>query len=232
LGEAIEKTQMVYTKDYQNELPREVLADHMGYASLNGKSLSVLAAMLQYGLLEGRGDHTRVSDLALQIIAHPSGTSERRKAIALAAKEPDLFRELLERFPQGASDSALRSYLLTQKFIPTGAEAVIRAFRETEAFLEAEGVGIDVPASDSAEVLDRENLLEDVGILEIPENLPAVVSEKLDIPSTEAMPQIILDEQGLRVVSGRISSAKQLERLIKLLQANAFVLDELKSDGE
>jgi len=145
LKEAIEKATAVYSEDYQNPIPRAVAAAHMGYQSLNGKSLGVLSAVLKYGLLEGRGDDTKVSDLAVTIIAHPPGSSERVNALKEAASRPELFAELDARFQGGkASDQALRSYLLTQKFIPTAADAVIRSYRETKQILDTESSGFNV----------------------------------------------------------------------------------------
>ncbi len=142
LKEAVDKVQMVYNKDYQNALPRKVAAEHMGYASLNGKSLGVLSALIKYGLLEGRGDDTRVSDLAVSIIAHPRGSPERFGALATAAGAPELFAELDARFSHGkASDQAIRAYLLTQKFIPAAADTVVRAYRETKQLVDGESKG-------------------------------------------------------------------------------------------
>src|SRR2546422_742823 len=109
LKEAVEKATAVYNNDYQNPIPRAVAASHMGYQSLNGKSLGVLSAVLKYGLLEGRGDETRVSDLAVEVIAHPPGSAERAAALKDAASRPELFSELDARFQGGrASDQALR----------------------------------------------------------------------------------------------------------------------------
>lgn len=145
LKEAIEKVETVYRNDYQNQVPRAVVASHMGYASLNGKSLGVLAALAKFGLLEGRGDQTRVSDLALRIIAHASGEAERASAIKEAATRPELFVELDKRYPGGGgSDAAIRSYLLTQKFIPQAADNVIRSYRETKSLVEAEAGAYEV----------------------------------------------------------------------------------------
>jgi hypothetical protein len=145
LKEAVEKVTAIYSRDYQNPIPRAVAATHMGYQSLNGKSLGVLSALLKYGLLEGRGDETKVSDLAVSIIAHPSGTPQRADSLASAAGLPELFGELDARFQNGkASDQALRSYLLTQKFIPLAADSAIRSYRETKQLVDAESAGYDV----------------------------------------------------------------------------------------
>jgi hypothetical protein len=146
LKEAIDRVKLVYEKDYQNQLPKKVIAEHMGYKGLSGTSLTVLAALSKYGLLEGRGDETRVSDLALAIIAHPTGAPERIEALRKAALSPELFSELDEKFPNGkASDSAIRSYLLTEKFIPEAADTAIRSYRETKQLVEAESVGYAPP---------------------------------------------------------------------------------------
>jgi hypothetical protein len=152
LKEAVDKVRQVYDSDYQNLLPRPVVAQHMGYQSLNGKSLGVLAALAKYGLLEGRGDNTRVSDLAVTIIAHPPGARERVAALREAATKPELFGELEGRFPGGkASDQAIRSYLLTQKFIPSAADAAIRAYRDTKSFVDGESAGYSDHAAQEQE---------------------------------------------------------------------------------
>lgn len=139
LGEAINKAKQVYGKDYQNKLSKAVIAEHMGYKSLSGTSLPILASLSKYGLLEGRGDETHISDLALAIIAHERGTPERGAAIKTAAASPELFSELDRQFPNGkASDAALRSYLLNRKFIPSAADTAIRSYRETKELVNAE----------------------------------------------------------------------------------------------
>jgi len=141
LSEAIDKVTLVYKKDYQNKIPRAVLAEHMGYNSLNGKSLGVLSAVSKYGLLEGRGNENWVSDLALQIIAHESHSPERSQAIREAAFMPELFAQIQQRFPAGASEAALRSFLLTQKFIPQAADIAAKSYRETIQLVSAETAG-------------------------------------------------------------------------------------------
>lgn len=142
LKEAVDKITAVYTKDYQNKITREVIAKHMGYDSLHGKALGVLSALGKYGLLEGRADENRVSDLAVTIIAHQPGSTERSAALREAAGKPELFAEIDSRFNGGkGSDPAIRSYLLTQKFIPGAADLAIRSYRETKQLVEAESGG-------------------------------------------------------------------------------------------
>jgi hypothetical protein len=147
LKEAIDRVRMVYQKDYQNRLPKRMIAEHIGYKGLSGASLPILSALAKYGLLEGRGDETRVSDLAVALIAHAPGTPERCEALRQASAFPELFGELDHRFPEGrASDQAIRSYLLTRKFIPGAADAAIRAYRDTKQFVEEE-IGGFIPGA-------------------------------------------------------------------------------------
>ncbi|MEE9301964.1 MAG: hypothetical protein V3V17_12705, partial [Alphaproteobacteria bacterium] len=139
LEEAIQRIEAVYKKDYQNKIPKRVVAEHMGYASLNGKSLGVISAAAKYGLLEGRADEMRVSDEALEMIAHAPGSPERVAAIKAAASKPELFAELDQKFLGGkASDSAIRSYLITQKFLPRAADIILRSYRGTKEVVAAE----------------------------------------------------------------------------------------------
>jgi hypothetical protein len=136
LREAVQRVKCVYDRDYQNVLTREVAAERLGYSGLNGKSLAVLAALGRYGLMEGRGDEVRVTDLAARILAYPVASPERSEAVAEAARKPALFGRLDERFAEGAaSDAAIRAWLVTQGFIPPAAEAAVRSYRETKQFL-------------------------------------------------------------------------------------------------
>jgi hypothetical protein len=136
LREAVQRVKSVYDRDYRNVLTREVAAERLGYSGLNGKSLAVLAALGRFGLVEGRGDEVRVTDLAARILAYPVGSPERGEAVDEAARKPALFGRLDERFAEGAaSDAAIRAWLVTQGFIPPAAEAAVRSYRETKQFL-------------------------------------------------------------------------------------------------
>jgi hypothetical protein len=236
LKEAVEKATAVYNNDYQNPIPRAVAAAHMGYQSLNGKSLGVLSAVLKYGLLEGRGDETRVSDLAVAIIAHPPGSSERAAALREAASKPELFSELDARFQGGkASDQALRSYLLTQKFIPTAADAVIRSYRETKQLVDVESSGYNVgdmfdalaPAADLSEVARNSAVNLPVPVHTPPPQMPAAsgrqsvviswVGEKGVSESSIAIKDdrlelaaLLYDQAGVQKVIDRLAAMKLL----------------------
>jgi hypothetical protein len=200
LKEAIDRVKMVYDKDYQNRVPRKVVAEHMGYKGLSGASLPILSALIKYGLLEGRGDDTRVSDLAVQILAHERGTPERMQGLWQASKLPELFADINKRFPDGkASDSAIRSYLLTSKFIPGAADAAIRAYRDTKSLVDGEAAGYiesDGPPSEGASNLSPET----AELLDRPSNSfkrPSMMQEKFDLEEgtvTISVPSVLSAE--------------------------------------
>jgi hypothetical protein len=232
LKEAVDRIQMVYNNDYQNEIPRIVAAQHMGYAGFSGKSLGVLSALVKFGLLEGRGESSRVSDLAVKIIAHPTGTPERTTALIEAASKPDLFAEIEVRFPgPKKSDQAIRSYLLTEKFIPSAADAAIRSYRETKQFVESQSMGYTEP--DASEQQSTPSQPSALGLM-----IRDVGNSMLSIgkPMTETVQQnpmkVAFNGERLEITA-YLSDADSVDKLIKVLEANKPLLPEKpKSDSQ
>jgi hypothetical protein len=235
LPEAIEKIKAVYAKDYQNKITREVAAEHMGYRSLNGKSLGVLSAVAKFGLLEGRGDDNRVSDLALAIIAHPPGTPERARAIVEAAGRPELFAELDDRFPGGkASEPTIRAFLMTQKFIPQAADMAIRSYRETKALVNEESGAYS--GDGSSQSSQDENTMAPVGA-DSPharKGSTAPGGAVITLPGEREFLRgpLSRDAAYRLVVSGEIG-AKELAKIIKVLtlQKELLMESEAEDDG-
>ena len=217
LEEAIDKANLVWSKDYTSELPREVIADHMGYGSLNGKSLGVLSAVAKYGLLSGRGDQTHITELAVQILAHETGDPQRSEAILIASNMPTLFQDIDKKFEgRSPSDQALKSYLLTRGFTHSGVDAVIRSFRETEEFVMRETSGYD-----SAEV---EEIEEDV--MHTPEATPPTPPATVHQTPSTGVPTISMSDSGLEISGGTITTMEQFKRLMRRLNAGMVLLDE------
>lgn len=232
LREAIEKVRLVYQKDYQNRVPRRVVAEHMGYQSLNGKSLGVLSAVSKFGLIEGRGDENYVSDLALQIIAHAPGTPERAQAIIDAASRPELFADLDTRFPGGkASDAGIRSYLMTKKFIPGAADMAIRAYRETKGLVNEEAGNYTAESIVESEPNEAKQM-----------SAAPDTSQSRHHVLSASMPTLAGEREFLRgpltrdsayrlMVSGEIG-AKELGKIIRLLTLQQQLLLEIDEEPE
>ena len=214
LAEAIDKARLVWEKDYTSDLPRSVIAEHMGYSSLNGKSLGIIAAVAKYGLLEGRGDETHVTELAVQILAHEKGDPQRMRAVTEAASLPKLFQDINEKFDgRSPSDQALKSYLFTRGFTHTGVEGLIRSFRDTETFVQDETLGYDAEEVEDTSEEEMQTL-----------TLPPASSPQPTTPL--GVPTISMSDSGLEISGGVISSLDQFEKLMRRLKAGKAMLDD------
>jgi hypothetical protein len=119
---------------------------------------------MHYGLAEksGKGE-IRVTDLALGIL-HPENPSERRAALNQAGFNPQLFRELRERYSGNPpSPSNLESYLSREGFASAAINPASRAYLETCRFLEQE----DAYESD---VVERESASESRALIPVKED--------------------------------------------------------------
>lgn len=141
LEEAVKFVKPIWDKNRRVLIAREVAAKDLGYAGLTGRSLKVLGAMNQYGLIENKaGGQMRVSKLAEDIlIGYPEEV--KRAAVSEAGRTPTLFKEVYERFEGHVpSDNAVRSFFLQKGFTNEGVEKALRSFSETNRYVEIYGV--------------------------------------------------------------------------------------------
>ena len=134
LGDAIGRVRKIYEAEHTHTAEREVIAKDLGYGGLNGASLTVIAALNRYGLLEADKDNEglRVSGSTVSILELPEGEPRRVEAIEKAAFAPQLFAELRDNFrDQLPSDHNLRNYLVKKGFLPKAADSAIRVYRDT-----------------------------------------------------------------------------------------------------
>lgn len=133
LPEAIERVKEVHRVQQTTSEPREVVIKHMGYSSLNGRSLKAISALIKYGFLESSGDNSlRVSKRALAILfPDPETPRAKNQALLDAAHSPALFAAIFERWKNRPSEVSLQSYLAHQGFNTNSVEHVTRAFYET-----------------------------------------------------------------------------------------------------
>lgn len=152
LPDAIERAQQVYLKEHQNPVHPEVVAQHMGYRGLSGASMRSLSALRQYGLLEGRGDESRVSDDAVTIFADAElGSQERAEALQRCLEKPPLFQELKGSFQGVPSQGNLRAFLEKRKFTRKAADKASAIFRESVEFVENKKTDFGSIAAQSGE---------------------------------------------------------------------------------
>jgi hypothetical protein len=149
IREAVQKIGALYNAIGAHPTSREVIAKGLGYGGLSGASATTIGTLNKYGLLEGRGEEVKVSDRAMAIL-HPHSKEEHQEALRAAALEPELFRELSERFPGGSAphDELLRNYLLRNKFSPEAANEAILAYKETIEFVSGFATSYDSASTD------------------------------------------------------------------------------------
>jgi hypothetical protein len=141
LADAIAHARKIEKQYRTSPVDREVGAKIIGYSSLSGPANKSLAALASYGLVEraGKGE-MRVTERARAIL-HPDSDAELRQNLLAAAMEPNLFRELRERWPDMIPpEDGVISYLNRKGFNENAIRPAVRAYLQTLLFLEESGV--------------------------------------------------------------------------------------------
>jgi len=94
-GDAVEIAGRILTK-FKGTVSVKGLAWELGMAEGSGTLFAKVAAMRDFGLLEGRGE-LRISPLAQRVL-HPANAEEGQEARAEAFQRVDLLRQLYARF--------------------------------------------------------------------------------------------------------------------------------------
>ncbi|WP_292533754.1 hypothetical protein [Methylocystis sp.] len=141
LCDAVDAVRKIEGQYRASIIARENAAKLLGYAPGSGGANKALAALASYGLLEraGKGE-ARVSERARAIL-HAANDEERRQNLLSAAMEPDLFREIREKFagvPIPPEDGVV-TYLNRQGFNPTAVRPAAKAFLQTIEYIEQLG---------------------------------------------------------------------------------------------
>ncbi|QQN73524.1 hypothetical protein [Croceicoccus sp. YJ47] len=139
LPQAIDLVDKIFKFDRTNVIDKQVAVEHMGYTSLNGRTLKLLGALSQYGLLDkvGKGN-VRVSPTTVTIL-HGMDQGEKNRAIKEAASSPALFRRLRDDF-DSPSEATITSFLMREGFTDAAVDPVLKSYKDTIAFLEAHGI--------------------------------------------------------------------------------------------
>lgn len=181
LRDAIASVAKIYAPYRLANVDRTVAAKLLGYSGMNGPAAKSQAALAHYGLVQraGKGE-MRVTDRA-KIILYPNSEEERLDCLRDAASEPDLFRELQERFPDMIPpEDGVVAYLHRKGFNQSAIRPAAKAFLETMLFLEEERVSesrgaADINPQESALSDDRKDIM--ATDIEIPrERIPALLA--------------------------------------------------------
>lgn len=149
LQDAVDLVRTIFDNETQNFAPREVVAELLGYSSVNGASEKKVSALTAYGLLDRNSDRElRVSDLAMKVL-HPEDEREEAEALAEAARTPNLFQEINEKWSENQpSDANLRSYLIRRGFNQNSVDQVIKVYRSAMRLANVESDLHDAPENE------------------------------------------------------------------------------------
>lgn len=232
LEEAVESAREIFDKSRHAEIPREVVAKDLGYSGLTGRSVVILGALNQYGLVENTSKgQMKVSQLAADIL-HGYPESVRLEALYKAGREPSLFKAIFDKFDNHIpSDNAVRSFLIQSGFTNDGAEKALKTFLETNRFLEIKGAceshGV---AQEDARELTPENVNKE----QKPTAQEPASKDKSAIGSAifwnKGELDFNLSSAGL-AVTGATNSATELKAFIAKLQALVALLPDLKNEN-
>jgi len=191
----------------------------MGFGSLNGASAVALSALGKYGLIESVGDkESRVSDLAMRIL-FPETPEEKSSALADAAGRPVLFSEIHEKWPdRPPSDENLRSYLIRKGFSQGALDQVIQIYRETidVAFAKSWPQNPPPAIKPVEEQMSNAPMQQSLGQPTLPPGRPfSVAFDGTVLTGTLAL-----------------RSPKDIDRLVKVLNAQKAAMEAMQEDGE
>lgn len=138
LRQALELTGTVYEQARHHPIATEAVFQAWGLKPKTGQSVTTIAALKKFGLLEPLGSgKVKVTDLALNILLDEREDSqEKAELIRQAALTPRIHDELWNQYGGDLpGNQALKFYLLRDRqFTDSGADDFIREFRKTIAF--------------------------------------------------------------------------------------------------
>lgn len=234
LEEAMKLVGTLYSKIRKTTVDREVAAKELDYSGLTGRSLKVLGALNQYGLIDNTSKgQCRVTELAEQAL-HGFPEAEKMGAIQRAARSPALFSAIFDQFGEDVgSEHAIRSFLLKRGFTDGGVESALQSFLATQQYAALKGatasygIGPTLPPE----------LPSDAGNDEGENSVPPPASAQLRELAMVAQKPIFRDQplefslssKGLAITGGT-NSARELKAFIQKLEALAVLLPEGESE--
>ena len=119
LQSALSYAEKAYEKIGNSTVDSSTFIESMGYSGRSGASVSTLAALRYFGLLDGRGEDVKFSELYLRIV-RPVEENEAKIALNEAARNPTVFSEFFNEYeilpPKDILKSlAVRKYGFSEK---------------------------------------------------------------------------------------------------------------------
>lgn len=230
LKKAVDRAAILFERHRKEPARIVTVGSTWGYAPKSSGLQQTIGALKQYGLLEdvGSGDERKVqiTDLARKILADQR-PGAREQALKEAALKPRLFVEYSRWFTDRPSDNHCVSELVFDRgFNEEAAKTFLRSFDETVTYAglaNDDNFSSTPPETGSSE----ESLLMPVAE---PEARPTVGTTGVSsIPLSRRL-EVKMGAEALSV-SAVLASATEVDRLIRILEANKALLELKEADN-
>jgi hypothetical protein len=239
LGKAIPRAQALYDGHRKEPTRLSTLASTWGYSPASSGLQQTVAALKQYGLLEDAGTGSdrkvQITDLARRILSDlRPGVKE--KAIREAATRPKLIAEYLPLWlAERPSDAHCISELVFDRgFGEPAAKLFLKVFDETVSYAglrnDDKNASIE-PVSDSVD--QGQDAGSDAGSGNNegawkPLVPPPAIRNAGALPLSERLQVVTTGNQ--LTISAALVNGREVDKLIRILQANKALLDDEESD--
>lgn len=243
LSDAIAAVAKIEAQYRASKVDREIAANIIGYSALSGPANKALAALAQYGLVERAGKGEMRVTFRARAILHPDSPEEKATELRAAAFEPQLFRDLQERWPNMVPpEDGVVMFLNRKGFNQSAIRPAAKAYLQTLLFLEEEG-GSESHGSGSASMPESGSLQvepEDKPVSHTANapNAPSTIPRETIVAAAKALAgplnRINMNIQGDKVHLEGILDLKGLEVLEKKISALKLLLAmtaEANTDG-
>jgi hypothetical protein len=237
LRKAVQRAQAFFDSHRKEPTRLTALASTWAYSPSSSGLLQTIAAMKQFGLLEDSGSGVdrklQISDLARTILADLR-PGAKEGAIAEAAQKPKIIAEYLPKWvPNRPSDAHCVSELVFDRgFAEIGAKAFLKVFDDTIAYARLGEsdikVDVDIPSGDVNDEADAKPDANRNDEKQVdrwkPLVTPAAVKNAGETPLSERLQVVTTGNQ--LTISAALVSPKEVDKLIRILQANRELLDD------
>lgn len=233
LEAAIKAARQIYDKNRRAIIMREDAAKDIGYSGLTGRSLKIMGALNQYDLIENVGKGKVRVTVTAEEIFHGYPEDVKLAALHKAGSAPGLYNDIYDRFEAGVpGENAVRSFLFQKGFTNEGVERALRAFLETNRYLEIAGASESYrkPAEierESTPVSQRE---EETRSMEAVATPAAAPSKGVTFYRGGPL-DFSLTSSGI-ALTGKTNSASDLLAFVDRLKALASVLPDTAEENE
>lgn len=235
LSKAVDRAEALNAAHRREPARLSVIGTTWGYGPKSSGLLQTVAALKQFGLVEdlGSGEDRKVmlTDLARRIILD-TRPGAREQAIQEAARRPRLIAEYLNRWvPERPSDSHCISELhLDRGFTAEAARQFLRVFDETVSYAHLADADADETPSVEPQTSDLgqiEPRTRQVHHLQAAASVPALPEFDEPAPSVPFAQRIKVTVAADQIaVAAIVRSPSEVDRLIRILQANKDLLEE------